>query len=560
ADIINFSCSGCATLADLQYIAGAGVLMTSAAGNTDFAPEPDAGSPAAYANQLDFSLIAVTGVHDLLGYISNYGYNSCGAQKEYCMAAYSTEGTSFAAPQIAGAAALVKEGWGYLTTRQVSQILLNSADDIGAPGVDAVYGHGILDMKAAMEPIGAVTVLNNHGFQSSFAPSFISQNQGTAFGNAFSASGNAKGNIVAIDSYGRDFNVKTENNLRVAYEDKFSADKLFALGRQKGQMKTINLNDGLSLKVSRQQKELNTADMVGYAEYDVAPAAKLKLGFATDMADVATNEMQKFNKNNFISQRSFENGYLNFSDNDQVFNQAIELIPAKNTKIKVSSYYSKNSNADYFKPVDNQVTSDFASSVVDTSFAASDKLNVNLRNGVTHEFDSVLGTQFTGSYEMQGGADTYFSGVDVSYDVAPNWNVFGSYTIGTTKATPSSRSAFSSISDLTSDSFSVAATRSEILGKDSLSFAVGQPTRVRSGVAKGLTQTVDRTTGAVSATEFEQSLTPTGRNMQFQAAYQKELSDNVEMNFALEYETNPYQQAEADAETSGFMKLIYQLN
>lgn len=563
ADIINFSCGGCATQADLQYIAGLGILMTSATGNSpdlgDGDVNPNPSSPASYASQLDYSLIAVTGAYAVGGVLTTFGYDKCGNQMEYCMTALTPNGTSFAAPQIAGAAALVKEGWSYLTPKQVSLILLNSARDVGAAGVDAIYGHGVLDLKAAMEPIGTVTAMSGGGL-SNYSSSIISQNQRTAFGDAFSAPGNAKGNVVVVDSYGRDFNVTTQNNLAVAREDKFSADRMFALGRPQAKLQTINLTDGLSLQYSRQQNELDSNDMVSFAEYEVSPATKMKLGFTTDMGTVVHNDLQKFNRFNFISQDSFQNGYLNFSDNDQVFNQAVELKPSQDTKVTFSNYYSKNSDADYFKPISNQVKNNFASSVVDTQYAPRDDLTFNIRNGVTHEFDSLLGTKFTGSFEMDGGADTYFTGVDVSYDVAPNWNIFGSYTFGNTQVKPSSRSAFTDISDLTSDSFNIAATRSELLGHDSLTVAVGQPTRVRSGTATGVTQSVDHTTGDVSVASFQQSLVPTGRNLQFQAAYQKELSDDIDMNVALEYETNPYQQADADAEVSGIAKMIYKWN
>ncbi|MDB5477795.1 MAG: hypothetical protein JWM96_290, partial [Alphaproteobacteria bacterium] len=145
------------------------------------------------------------------------------------------------------------------------------------------------------------------------------------------------------------------------------------------------------------------------------------------------------------------------------------------------------------------------------------------------------------------------------YDVMPGWNLFGSYLFGATQAQPSATSAFNNVSDMTSDSFAVTATKDEVIGHDRLSFSVGQPTRVRSGIASGLTQQVDRQTGTIGVAEFEQSLVPTGRTIQFQGAYQKELSDKINLNFALKYETQPYQQKDADADASGLVKLMYKM-
>jgi len=62
----------------------------------------------------------------------------------------SSNGTSFAAPLVAGAAALIREAYPALTAAQVVQVLLNSADDLGDAGVDEVYGHGMLNIEAAL--------------------------------------------------------------------------------------------------------------------------------------------------------------------------------------------------------------------------------------------------------------------------------------------------------------------------------------------------------------------------------------------------------------------------
>jgi len=59
-------------------------------------------------------------------------------------------GTSYAAPFVAGAAALIREAYPALTAAQVVQALLNSADDLGAVGIDTTYGHGMLNIEAAL--------------------------------------------------------------------------------------------------------------------------------------------------------------------------------------------------------------------------------------------------------------------------------------------------------------------------------------------------------------------------------------------------------------------------
>ncbi|WP_421084420.1 S8 family peptidase [Rothia nasimurium] len=59
-------------------------------------------------------------------------------------------GTSAAAPIVAGVAALIMEKYPDLTGEQVIQRIIESADDAGDPGRDALYGYGILNPAKAL--------------------------------------------------------------------------------------------------------------------------------------------------------------------------------------------------------------------------------------------------------------------------------------------------------------------------------------------------------------------------------------------------------------------------
>ena len=48
-----------------------------------------------------------------------------------------------------------------LTGKQIVTILLSSADDLGAAGVDAVYGHGRLNIQRAFQPSGQTTLADS---------------------------------------------------------------------------------------------------------------------------------------------------------------------------------------------------------------------------------------------------------------------------------------------------------------------------------------------------------------------------------------------------------------
>lgn len=64
-------------------------------------------------------------------------------------------GTSFAAPLVSGAIALLHDRWTWLAHHpdETAEIIFRSARDLGAPGVDPVYGHGLLDVRASQSPL-----------------------------------------------------------------------------------------------------------------------------------------------------------------------------------------------------------------------------------------------------------------------------------------------------------------------------------------------------------------------------------------------------------------------
>jgi len=60
-------------------------------------------------------------------------------------------GSSFAAPIVTGTAALIKQKYPWMDADLIRQTILSTATDIGTPGVDDVYGWGLLNIDKALK-------------------------------------------------------------------------------------------------------------------------------------------------------------------------------------------------------------------------------------------------------------------------------------------------------------------------------------------------------------------------------------------------------------------------
>jgi len=174
AHIINLSLGGSysAAIKDaVNYAVSHGVLVIAAAGN-------DGTStliyPAALSNVLS---VGATNDLNVLAPYSNYGYGldvvapggdlsrtlhnpeynvdyPAGIlQQTYyggSIGYWYFQGTSMAAPHVAGLAALLKSKNNSLTAADITAIIENSATDLGASGYDTKYGYGLIDAAKAL--------------------------------------------------------------------------------------------------------------------------------------------------------------------------------------------------------------------------------------------------------------------------------------------------------------------------------------------------------------------------------------------------------------------------
>ncbi len=281
AKVINLSlgASGPTGNAALYNVARTNNTLVVAAAGNDGSANPI--WPARYAKDswANGTIIAV-GAVDANKKIASFS-NRAGDTANYYLVApgvsilssYSTgyaymSGTSMAAPAVSGAAALVFGYWPYLKANQVSAILLNTADDLGAPGVDAVYGRGMLNVNKALSPQGSFSYKASTGSTVTIA---LTSKVTSATQPRVSAPSAFGGLVTEVfDEYGRNFT--SEEGAVMASRSHLTADDLLGKTDQMLDVAERVLADGSHLVSLRSTPTKVDTTLAKLHTFDMTPA------------------------------------------------------------------------------------------------------------------------------------------------------------------------------------------------------------------------------------------------------------------------------------------------
>lgn len=216
ARIANLSLGGSAASPGLRAAIGrataAGMVIVISAGNESGA-NPDPFALIATETGIARNQIIVAGAYDSAREIASFS-NRAGSTAAVYLAALGSgvrsidetgasflySGTSFAAPHVSGAAALLAQAFPNLTGAQIVDLLLTSADDLGASGTDSVFGRGGLNIGRAFAPRGATSLAGSAiPLSLTSAAATLSPAMGDAGQRGLGA--------VMLDGYGRAYDV-----------------------------------------------------------------------------------------------------------------------------------------------------------------------------------------------------------------------------------------------------------------------------------------------------------------------------------------------------------------
>ena len=574
AHIINLSLGGPSPSPEMEQplidAAAAGAIIVVSTGNESLPGSPalDPLWPAAYAGDTGVGGVNESGQIIAVGAVDSAGNlavfsNQCGAAMDFCLVAPGVDiistmpnqkvglasGTSFAAPHVSGAAALLIQLWPTLLPAEVVQIMLTSATDLGAVGVDPVYGHGLLNLGAAVLPAGTLAVpLTSLAGGDLVALDGTALSLGSAFGDALTGS-SLLGQAFALDDYDRNFSVDLNDSVTHASRG-FGLSAL--LGG--GSLETVDaeLPNGIKIAmgVSDEDEVVDAADWAGMAGeegeeqklHGMSLAIESDLGVGLRIGYDVTPEQQ------MAGLAASEAAGLFWMPGDLLGPQ-YGLVDA-GVGISLSHRLDASSTLS-LGWVDQKDGADLSGQDAKTGEI---RLIHRFGNGMVgyagfstvDEQGGFLGSDGVGGFAVNG-ADTQFYSLGGRYAMGAGLEVIGNYTLGEANMRADGSGLLSDWSEIRAEAFGVGLVKNGILSsRDRIGLLAGQPLRVSSG-AVTVTAPVDYLLDKTVVLDSERvSMTPSGREIDLQLAYDTALGDAANLSGWLMMQLEPGHVANAD--------------
>ncbi len=308
ARVINMSLGGSPPNATLRTAIDrattAGIIIVISAGNEGVSNPTNAQNPdllAQVANDpIAHGLVLIAGATDSNKVLADFSNKAGNGALHYLTAlgvsvrandetgkAFLWTGTSFSAPVVSGAVALLAQAFPNLTGAQIVDLLLRTATDLGVGGTDAVYGRGEVNIARAFAPQGQTSLGGSNVAVSLTDNGSLSSPMGDA-----GQSGMA---TIVRDAYGRDFDVDLASTFARAPQ---SFQLLPALSHRSRQLNARGQTTTLALSVADHAPErllLTQADygsaraLAGSVATRIGRDTSLALGFATGSESLDRN-------------------------------------------------------------------------------------------------------------------------------------------------------------------------------------------------------------------------------------------------------------------------------
>jgi subtilisin family serine protease len=428
--------------------------------------------------------------------------------------AFLYSGTSFSAPVISGAVALLAQAFPNLTGQQIVQILLSTGDDLGAPGRDIDFGNGRLNIARAMQPQGKTTAAGT-GVPISTA------SNGQSSGAMGDAVGREPVGAIILDGYSRAYAIDLARTLREAPQQAPLAQGLqgdIATGwaRAGGTAVSLTVRRDFSghAQVGLAQTGLSYEDtrraraIAGMAISRLSPSTQVAFGLS-ESGRTLQQRLAGSDGPAFLVARDPLTRAGFHGDSGPSFGIRRDLGAAAVTVTRESGdVWSEATGQGFGRP-----RYAIGSVSLDRGFG---DFALTLTGSRMAEDATVLGGRFAFA---PGGSTTYFADASLGWENDAGWGAQASYRRGWTMLPGGSGLVRGG--RLQSEAFAVDLWRRAAFARhDRLAFRIMQPLRVAAGGYRlNLPVAYDYSTLATTYELRQLSLSPSGRELDFEGSY-----------------------------------------
>lgn len=428
-------------------------------------------------------------------------------------------GTSFAAPQIAGAIALLAQAFPNLTGAQIVSILFQSARDAGAVGPDAVFGQGVLDLTKAFAPIGVTSIAGTAARVSLGINATLSAPMGDARPGALSS--------VILDSFQRAYTLDLASTII------HGRPQLTLVGALQARVQNYssefgNTSVALTIAPTRggalvQRTMLSSAQaeqaraIAGIVTQRLGSTASFAIGFAESGATLSARLAGRADPAFLVAQDPTHN--LGFDSQVHGAVAVRQTFGKWGVTAATETGAALSRDAEAMAAVrDHYLRFGYrkAALALDRRFGP---LAAALSGTQLVENGTLLGARFS---DGLGGtrATSYFVDVAARIDLGARWSIGGSLRQGWTLA--ELRGGVDGGGTIHTNAYAADIAKGGVFGKrDSFGLRIAQPLRVtRGGIALRLPTDYDYATGAVTAWSTQTlNLAPTGHEIDVEGRY-----------------------------------------
>ena len=441
-------------------------------------------------------------------------------------------GTSFSAPHVAGAVAIILQRFPSLTAKQAVTLLLSSATDLGATGTDTTFGVGLLNLQAAFSAQGVSSIpmaANVKGASVHLADSKVML--GSAFGDALSEQAFLAEAII-LDAYQRAYYVDLRNRIVAG------TATLVAMSFLQSSDNTVieaPAPAGISFDfdVTGVHKVRLSDQEMGFAHHlEDNLKAREQIGALRFSADINRQTGMR------LALRSsplalFGDNVTGAVSSNLFFNTGWTSAPQLSmlglgSSLSLSKTFDRQTSLDVgFHQSNGADQSDTGRGYlgqVRVSHGFDNGLRLGLGAGYVTEKEAMFRSKSSGAFGQTEDNHSQYYSLSAARSLTKDLTVFASYTEATAQPVFSGDSLFSNWGRVQANAFSAGITRqSAFAAGDKLGLTLGQPLRVyRSGVDLTLPTGRDLD-GNISQATRRVDLGPTGRQMDIQLAYRRSL-------------------------------------